>query len=411
MTAKPRQTAKPPAHRSLPGDARIYEAYDRLARERALHTLVHGTLSPQTLRRALRHEVPRKETAGMTDELWANVAAHAAFDSEAFCFDLAQLLHDRLGWDREPSDEEWERLAAERPLEALWNAALSESKAMRKGFGPLAGRCVAAHRASPSCPPPSWEYVESLLDFDAAIHRDLAAVERERDDAVRRYEVDHERLEDLREELKRLRRENAELRATRAQAERRAETLAARPAPAATDEARRIEELERRLRRAEKERDHLASENERLLSIPPGEPGAVPRPVPAPPPLPTPTPEPPPAPPEGPAPALDPSLDPNPRRRLLRQILKKLFTKGKIGGAHTHEDNVYRGVADHEKGLAKEVIGLLAREGYLVLKPTIADPHVSLAADRTGEIQSIVEGRLSNPRLLRFVGEAGERWP
>lgn len=407
MTAKPRQTTKPRAHLGLPVDARVYEAYDRLARERALHTLVHGTLSPQTLRRALRHEVPRKETAGMTDELWANVAAHAAFDSEAFCFELAQLLHDQLGWDREPSDEEWENLAAERPLEALWNAALSDSKAMRKGFGGLAARCVAAHRASPSCPPPSWEYVESLLDFDAAIHRDLAAVERERDDAVRRYEVDHDRLEELREELKRLRRENAELRAARAQAERRAGALAARPAPAATDESRRIEELERRLRRAEKERDHLASEHERLLSIPPGDREAVPGSAPAPP-SPPPSPAPPPAPPEGPALAPDPALDPNPRRRLLRQVLRKLFTKGKIGGAHTHEDNVYRGVADHEKGLAKEVIGLLAREGYLVLKPTIADPHVALAADRTGEIQSIVEGRLSNPRLLRFVGEAGE---
>ena len=50
------------------------------------------------------------------------------------------------------------------------------------------------------------------------------------------------------------------------------------------------------------------------------------------------------------------SADPNPRRRVIRLMLKKLVKKGKIGAAHTHEDNVYRGVADHEKGIAKDAM-------------------------------------------------------
>ena len=98
--------------------------------------------------------------------------------------------------------------------------------------------------------------------------------------------------------------------------------------------------------------------------------------------------------------------DSNPRRRVLRQILKKLFKKGKIGASHTHEDNVYRGVADHEKGIAKEAMDLLYREGLLMPKPTATDPHVSLRPERTAEVQAIVAGEIENPRLLRFVDEA-----
>ena len=97
------------------------------------------------------------------------------------------------------------------------------------------------------------------------------------------------------------------------------------------------------------------------------------------------------------------SEDPLPRRRVLRQMLKKLFKKGKIGASHTHEDNVYRGVVDHEKGIAKEAMDLLYREGLLVPKPTATDPHVSLRPDRTAEIQAIIAGEIQNPRLLRWA--------
>jgi hypothetical protein len=98
------------------------------------------------------------------------------------------------------------------------------------------------------------------------------------------------------------------------------------------------------------------------------------------------------------------SQDPNARRRLLRQMLRKLFKKGKIGASHTHQDNVFRGVADHEKGIAKEVMDLLYREGFLMPKPTTTDPHVSLAADRLNEIKAVIAGEIDNARLRRFVG-------
>jgi hypothetical protein len=84
-------------------------------------------------------------------------------------------------------------------------------------------------------------------------------------------------------------------------------------------------------------------------------------------------------------------------------MLKKLFKKGKIGASHTHEDNVYRGVADHEKGIAKEAMDLLYREALLVPKPTATDPHVSLSPERTAEIQAIIAGEIQNPRLRRWA--------
>src|SRR5262249_23568680 len=98
------------------------------------------------------------------------------------------------------------------------------------------------------------------------------------------------------------------------------------------------------------------------------------------------------------------AADPIPERRVLRQILRKLFKKGKIGASHTHEDNVYRGVADHEKGIAKEAMELLYREGLLMPKPTTADPHVSLNPDEVPQVRAIISGEIANPRLRRFVG-------
>ena len=99
------------------------------------------------------------------------------------------------------------------------------------------------------------------------------------------------------------------------------------------------------------------------------------------------------------------SADPNPQRRVIRQMLRKLVKKGKIGAAHTHQDNVYRGVADHEKGIAKDAIDLLYREGFFVPKPTAADPHVSISPERLAEVHALIAGRVDNPRLQRFCEE------
>lgn len=381
--------------------ARVGKAFERLSRQGAFQTLVRGALPAALTRRLLKDAMPARLAREMPDEVWSSLAASIALATPAFGVPLAQELHDRLAWDREPTDlEAWWALVRDKPLAALWMAALSENRGVRKEFPHIAEHCLENFRSSPECPPPSWGYVEGLVDVQGKTAAHLKEVEREAEDAERRYQVERGRVEELREELKRLRRENSELRAARAGAERRAEAMETRTrdAPLGTDadELRRAQELERKLRKAEKEREHLRRELERLapedleeaedeafsaaLALAPGaSPG--PRPV---------------------EPAL--SQDPNPRRRILRQMLRKLFKKGKIGASHTHADNVFRGVADHEKGIAKEVMDLLYREGLLMPKPTATDPHVSLAAERLNEIKAIIAGELDNARLRRFVG-------
>lgn len=378
-------------------ERRVFEAFDRLARHRAFHTLVRGAVPEKMLRRLLRDALPHHQTGQQSPELWASLAAGIALDSPDFGLPLAEVLHDHLAWDHEPQDlDGWWEAAEERPLEALWMAALSESKAVRKEFSRLSARCLEVFRDSPASKPPSWDFVEALFDVQARLTRDVREAEKHAEEAERRLEGERERLEDLRDELKRLRRENADLRGEKAQAERKAAQAAALAADGASrataEDVRRLEDLERKLRRAEKEREHLGRELARLVR--PAEPTeavtlaeaaqqAEAEPI------------------RLPQPSL--SEDPNSRRRVLRQMLRKLVKKGKIGASHTHQDNVYRGLADHEKGIAKDAIDLLYREGYLLPKPTTTDPHVSLRPERMPEIKAIVAGEIENPRLRRFV--------
>jgi hypothetical protein len=374
----------------------VLQAFDRLFRAKALQMLLRGALPPTLIRRLLRPAFGKDPSLRLPDEAWASVAAKFALDTPDVGLVLAEALGDRLGWDREPArSEDWERLAEERPLEALWLGALSEDKAVRKGFPKLAAAALRAFAASPACPRPSWEFMEILLDLQASAVRDLDHLLKAGEDLARRVDAERQRSEDLREELKRLRRENAELRAERAAAEKRA-TAAAEVRAHASDSlaGARLEAVERKLRKAEKEAEHLRRELERKDDAPTLDP-----PVAA----------------SAPAPLAvlveprGPTIadDPNPRRRVLRQMLKKLFKKGKIGASHTHEDNVYRGVADHDKGLAKEAMDILYREGLLMPKPTTTDPHVSLRPERTAEVRAIVAGQIENPRLARFVEETG----
>lgn len=367
----------------------------RLARERALQTLIRGALPVPLLRRLLRDVIPSREAERMPEEVWAAVAGNVAADSADYGLPLAQALHDRLAWDREPeSPEAWARLAQERPLEALWMASLSETKALRKGFPQFASECVRAFRGSAASRPPSWEFVEEVLAVHAQTVDDLRRSARTLDDSERRFEAERQRSEDLRDELKRLRRETSDLRAEKAQTEKRAAALEARVlAESLPADVQRLEDLDRRLRKAEKENAHLRRELERAQPAPParGSEEAEPElpesrlPEPA-------------------QPAL--SEDPNPRRRVMRQMLRKLFKKGKIGASHTHEDNVYRGVPDHDKGIAKAIMDLLYREGMLMPKRTATDPHVSLNPERVVEVRAIMAGTIENPRLRRFVEDA-----
>jgi hypothetical protein len=378
--------ASRPVRKVGPPEAR--RAFERLSRARALTTLVRGALPTRLLKRLLRDAMPPRIAREMPPEVWPSLASGIALESEAFGSLLAQALHDRLAFDHEPSDiEEWLRLVAERPLEALWMAALSETRSVRKEFAHISEHALENFRTSPAWTPPSWEFVEGILDVQAQTVRDLQDAEKKAEDSERRFEAERERLDELREDLKRLRRENSEIRGEKAVLERRAVTLEAE-ARSHLAEAERIQELEKRLRRAEKEREHLARELERAEESEgtrPRSSEASPLDI-------------------SPPKHADPlETDGNPRRRLLRQMLRKLFNKGKIGASHTHEDNVYKGVPDHEKGIAKDAIALLYREGLLLPKPTATDPHVSLSPDRTNEIQAIIAGEIANPRIQRFV--------
>jgi chaperonin cofactor prefoldin len=375
------------------------KAVERLDRAGALQTLVRGALPTGELQTLLSDALPAEAARELPDEVWAGLATGIAASDESFAHVLAERLHDHLTWDAPPGPlETWWPLVVDRPLEALWMAALADAREIREEFDHIARHCVENFRNSPEDTPPSWEFIEGVLAVQARTARTLADTERRAADAERRVEAARQRQDELRAQLKKLRRENAGLRSALARAERRADGS---PEDSPDEPAERVERLERRLRKLEKERTHLARKLERQRGahgseLPPGDPEPAP-----------------PAPvadtPAEPAPDA-PSVrdDPEPRRRVLRFMLRKLLQKSKIGAAHTHQDNLYRGLPDHQKGLAKQVIELLYREGFLVPKPTASDPHVSLAPERLVEAREIVGGRVANPRLAGFVEQGRE---
>jgi hypothetical protein len=382
-----------PASRSSPEKGggvsqKAEDAVARLAKVGGLQTLVRGALPITTLKRLLKDAFPARAAREIPDEVWSSLAASIASESPVFAQELAKELNDRLSWDHEPRDLDgfWD-LVRERPLEALWMAALSENRPVRREFRHIARHCLENYRSSPDCAAPSWEFIEGVLEIHATTVRQFLEAQKELESRERRIGAETQRLQELREDLKRLRRENSDLRAALVSAERRADNVV-REAEGVTGQSKRLEEVERRALRAEREREHALRELEKR------QPSA---PLPSPPPAREPGPrEARPEPTRGGTPAG------TPRERVVRQILKKLFKKGKIGASHTHEDNVLRGVRDHEKGIAREAMDLLYREGFFVLKRTTADPHVSLNPDRTVEIRAIIDGQVESPRLLDF---------
>ncbi|MCL4818080.1 MAG: hypothetical protein KJ067_03030 [Vicinamibacteria bacterium] len=401
------ESARDEKRRPLPPDNVLNEAVARLSKERAVQTLVRGTLPLDSLRRLVKPNFPKREAAELPPEVWASMGASLIERSLDWGYGVLQALHDRLGWDRDASLDELEQMAPDRPLEALWNAALSSQKDVRKAFPRLAEECVGAYRRSPACVPPTWDFVEAVLDEQSRTADELEDWAADAEDLKKHLESERDRLQELRDELKKLRRENHELRSERARFEKRLQEAVgavAAAAPAAPSEER-LADLEKKLRRAEKENEHLRRKLERALAIDEAEKAAAAE--------------------AGAAIEADegdadddeaeadaslppdhPSTiaaDPNPKRRVIRQMLRKLVSKGKIGGAHTHEDNVFRGVADHEKGIAKDAIDLLYREGVLMPKTTIADPHVSIDPERMPEVHALIAGDFRNERVRRFT--------
>ena len=108
------------SRRAEVADARQLSAFERLFRAKALQMLLRGALSPSLIRRLLQPAFETHPSFRLPDEAWASIAAKFALDTPAVGLILAEALGDRLGWDKEPAGpEDWERLASERPMEAL----------------------------------------------------------------------------------------------------------------------------------------------------------------------------------------------------------------------------------------------------------------------------------------------------
>ncbi len=102
--------------------------------------------------------------------------------------------------------------------------------------------------------------------------------------------------------------------------------------------------------------------------------------------------------PAGPSFAIDD--DACPRRRHARRVLRRLLQKGKIGGHHTEIGHFTRGLPDHDKSDAKEVVEALLRAGLLVEKPSVGQRHISLNRESLPEIHALIErGDTADPQL------------
>jgi hypothetical protein len=76
-----------------------------------------------------------------------------------------------------------------------------------------------------------------------------------------------------------------------------------------------------------------------------------------------------------------------------KAILAKMLRHGYIGGKHTSEDNIPKGLPKHIRGEIKKALKNLIREGYIIPKITSYGTEVSLNPRRTAEIREILCGK------------------
>jgi hypothetical protein len=74
-----------------------------------------------------------------------------------------------------------------------------------------------------------------------------------------------------------------------------------------------------------------------------------------------------------------------------KAILEKMFRHGYIGGKHTSEDNIPKGLPKHVQGDAKKALKNLIRQGFIVPKTISYGLQVSLNPTRISEIKQILE--------------------
>jgi len=73
-----------------------------------------------------------------------------------------------------------------------------------------------------------------------------------------------------------------------------------------------------------------------------------------------------------------------------RYILEKLYTHTYIGGKHTHEDNIPKGLPRKEHKEAGKALKQLIREGYILIHVKPDGRHVSLQPSRIEEVRRIL---------------------
>ena len=74
-----------------------------------------------------------------------------------------------------------------------------------------------------------------------------------------------------------------------------------------------------------------------------------------------------------------------------KTILSKMYRHGYIGGKHTSEDNIPKGLPKHTHGDVKKALKNLIRQGYIIPKITSYGLEVSLNSARISEIKQILE--------------------
>ena len=74
-----------------------------------------------------------------------------------------------------------------------------------------------------------------------------------------------------------------------------------------------------------------------------------------------------------------------------KTILTKMYRHGYIGGKHTSEDNIPKGLPKHVHGEVKKALKNLIRQGYIIPKVTSYGLEVSLDSARISEIKQILE--------------------
>ena len=65
-----------------------------------------------------------------------------------------------------------------------------------------------------------------------------------------------------------------------------------------------------------------------------------------------------------------------------KAILEKMLRHGYIGGKHTSEDNIPKGLPKHMHGEIKKALKNLVRAGYVIPKTTSYGMEVSLDPDQ-----------------------------